>query len=331
MMLLMLLGCPDPADKADDTGVADTDTDVDPEDWTPSDPASNLCVTIAGPAEAGTSGIGAIATVLEGETACVGGDTGGSGWWDETVETNIPYAASHLEYTLDPGTYGVEISALGMYSGCGGVEITGTGTCEHELLIELGYEVPVDKPNVYLYPEAPTKVAVTIPAWKKITESEPRYPVDGWRVTAYPDGRLATKAGPRDYLFYELMFDAGRFQTEDGWCVPGATAQASIEDAMADMGFLPNEITDFADAWDPIFPAAAWMTVYPQVDDLSALRIDPAPDHLLRAWFLVAEGCDAVVAPQIAPVPRTGFHAAEWGIAFRAPLDRGEILVEGWR
>ena len=105
MMLLILLGCPDPADKADDTGVADTDTDtdtdVDPEDWTPSDPASNLCVTIAGPAEAGTSGIGAIATVLEGETACVGGDTGGHG------------------FGLHRGKKGAEIAATGCRCGRG--------------------------------------------------------------------------------------------------------------------------------------------------------------------------------------------------------------------
>ncbi len=318
MFLLLLLGCPPPAD---DTGAVDTA-------WTP-DPASNLCGTVVRPAEAPAEKTIWVVEVLDGETACVGGDSGGDGWWGDVVST-IDTERDHFEATVAPGTYGVEVSA-GMYGGCAGVEITGTGTCEHELLVELGYDVPVDKPNVYLYPEAPAEIAVTIPAWRKITESEPRYPIGGWRVTAFPDGRLATKAGPRDYLFYELLFDPARFQTEAGWCVDGALAQASIEDAMADLGFLPNEITDFADAWDPSFPKAEWMTVYPQVDDLSALHIDPAPDHLVRAWFLVAEGCDDVVPPQLPAVARVGYHAAEWGIAFRAPLDRGEIVVEGWR
>lgn len=311
MLILALFAC----DAGDDTGKFD--------------PSSNLCGTVSREAGAPEGGEVFVATVADGQTACVGGDTGGPGWIGEIVD-EPELVDDTFQATVEPGTYGVEVVA-GMYAGCGGVEVPDASTCAGELLVELGYSVPVDKPNVYLYPERPQDVRVAIPAWKKITESDPRYPVDGWKVRAFPDGRLATKAGPRDYLFYELAWDPTRFQTAEGWCVPGALAQATIEDAMADLGFLDNEIRDFSDAWDADFPEAEWMTVYPQVDDLSALVVEPPPDELLRAWFLVADGCEEVVPPQLAATPRVGYHAAEWGIAFRQPLFRDEILVEGWR
>jgi hypothetical protein len=307
-MLLALLACPGP------------------DGWT-ADPDSNLCGRVD---PTGTSGGQVwIAAVAEGETACVGGDTGGPGWWGDVV-AEPELVDDRFEATLDPGEYGVEVAADGM-AGCAGVEIVGEDTCAHTVVVEIREQMTADKPNVYLSPERPTEVAVALPAWRRITESDPRYPVNGWRVTAFPDGRLRTAAGSRDFLFYEMRVDPDRFQTDAGWCVPGALAQATIEDAMVDLGFLPNEVADFAEAWDESFPTAPTLTVYPQVDGLPGLVVDPPPDHLLRAWFLVAEGCDDVAPPVLAAVPRVGWHAAEWGVAFRAPLSAGEILVQGWR
>jgi hypothetical protein len=43
---------------------------------------------------------------------------------------------------------------------------------------------------------------------------------------------------------------------------------------------------------------------------------DSAPDDFLRAWFIVAGGCRPVQAPEMPTVVRSGFHAAEWGVAF---------------
>lgn len=295
------------------------------------DTGSNLCGTIDAPGSApAVTGV-AVMEVLDGKTACVGGDTGGSGgWWGEIV-AEPAVDGDHFQATVEPGSYGIEVYTDGDWGGCGAAEVTDTTTCSADVVIEVAEMIYVDKPNVYLYPETPTRIDVRIPAWRRITESEPRYPVDGWKVTAFPDGRLATPVGQRDYLFYELNADTSRFQTDAGWCVRGGAAQASIEEVMDDLGFLPNEIADFADAWDPEFPAAEWMTVYPQIDTLTGLRIDPAPDNLLRAWFVVANGCQAVEAPVIERVDRAGYHAAEWGIAFTDDLDRPTVIVEGWR
>lgn len=312
-------------DTASDTGT-DTGETGDTAAW---EPTGNLCGTVVRPADAPkTGGDVYVATVADGETACIDRDTG-STWWGTTV-AEPELVDDHFDTTLAPGVYGVEVVAPENYRGCEAVEITDTDVCAHEVLVTLGYEISVDKPNVYLYPTAPTNVRVSVPQWRRITESDPAYPAEGWRVRAFPDGRLVTTAGPRDFLFYELAWDPARFQTEAGWCVPGEIGQATIEDAMGDMGFLPNEIDDFAEGWDESFPAAEWLTVYPQFD-LPALVIEPAPDHLLRAWFYVTDGCSAAEAPELPILPRTGWHAAEWGVSFAAPLDGGAVLVEGWR
>lgn len=290
--------------------------------------SSNLCGTIDRPLGAPAATEVNVVAVLDGATACQGGDTGGGGWWGEVVASPTP-DGDHFEATVPAGSYGVEVSTDGDFSGCAAAEVTDDSTCSADITVTLAESVPVDKPNLYLYPTAPTDVSVRLPAWRRVTESEPRYPVDGWRVRAWPDGRLDTNVGQRDYLFYEMNYDADKFQTRTGWCVQGPLAQQSIADAMADLGFLPNEIGDFATAWDGEFPETDQMTIYPQFEGLAVLHIEPQPDSLLRAWFLVAPGCRKVEPAVFPVVERVGYHAAEWGVAFESSLPRSQVMVFG--
>ncbi len=289
--------------------------------------ASNLCGRVTGGSDMGTPTQVAVVEVLDGEVACQGGDTGGPGWWGDVVAEPEP-DGDFFEATVPEGSYGVEVNTDEGFSGCAAAEVTSSATCAAEVVVQVS-NFTFDKPNLYLYPPAPTALAVRLPAWRAITESDPRYPVDGWRVTAWPDGHLDTKVGDRDYLFYEMNWDLGRLQQEQGWCVPGPLAQLSIEASMDELGFLPAEIADFATAWDGDFPETAWMTVYPQFDDLAIVNIDPAPDSFLRAWYYVAPGCRAVEPVDLPVVPRTGFHAAEWGVGFEPPLRAPGVVVHG--
>lgn len=261
-------------------------------------------------------------TVAAGRDACDAPETGDTDgpWWDEIVADPVP-EGGRFEAEVEPGTYAVEVVAGGGgYGGCVGFDVPSTEHCAAEPVVVVREIIQVDKPNLYLYPPAPQDVSVRLPAWQRIVASDPDYPVGGWRVLAGPDGRIDTPAGPRDFLFYEMSWDEQRFQTTSGWCADGALAQRTIEDAMADLGFLPNEIADFADAWDPDFPDADAVTVYPQLADLADLRIDPPPDTTLRAWFYVVPGCRDARPPELRRGERWGFHAAEWGVAFGGDL-----------
>ncbi len=263
-------------------------------------------------------------TLVEGLNTCT--DTGGR--QGDVVATPTP-KHGQFEATVAPAEYAVEVFASGDYAFCGTVEVADESTCSGFIVATLSEHVSVDKPNLYLYPTEAADISVRLPAWRRITESDPRYPIDGWRVTAWPDGVLDTPVGERDFLFYEMNYDLAGLQQDSGWCVPGPLAQFSIEGAMAELGFLPNEIADFSTGWDGEFPETPWMTVYPQFEGLATVKIDPEPDSFLRAWFLVAPGCRAVEPADMPTILRSGFHAAEWGVAFEAPLQAPGVVVRG--
>jgi hypothetical protein len=225
--------------------------------------------------------------------------------------------------------YVLEDASGGDCYDCEGATASSEGCAEVNL--EVRFRVPADAPNIYLYPEEPSAVKVRLPRPERITASDPPYPDHGWEVLAFPDGQLATIDGPRDYLFYEVQVPASDFQRRQGWCVEGHLAQASIETAMEHMGFLDHEIADFSEFWDASFPIAPWITVYPQRDDeLTWLRIRPEPDHLLRAWFVIDAGCHPTEPALLEPMDRSGYHAAEWGLAALPPLKGADQFVQVW-
>ncbi|MFH1469731.1 MAG: hypothetical protein ABIO70_35420 [Pseudomonadota bacterium] len=304
---------------ADSDADADADTDADTDPNVHGRIVHNPC---SPPREV------AIWSVLSGEVACdPGWDTGGGEWKDtEVARPGVSYSST-FEATLAAGDYGV-IGYTGTCFGCAAFTVNEGEEVDVDLTMD--YLDMADAPYLYLYPKKPTAVNVRIFDPDRITAADPIYPDEGWDVLATPDGQLRTAEGPRDFLFYELLLESNQFQYAEGWCTDGAHAQASIEDAMQDLGFLPNEIADFTTFWDDQFPDAQRLTIYPQISTLYKLPIEPAPDHLLRAIFVVAKGCRRVPTPNLQPVPRTGYHAAEWGLMLLDGLDRPTPLLPTW-
>ena len=263
-------------------------------------------------------------TIVPGGDACNDcvNDSGGGGWteWrDQQVATLKVDDKGHFEKELPPGEYA-------LYAGdgsCRTCEVV-TVTADRCSVTTLGWEeiTYVDAPNVYLYPPQPMTVQVRLGQPQALSAVDPEYPAAGWQVLATPDGTLVTQQGLRDYLYYEQQVDLRRMQTSQGWCASGATAQATLEDALGDLGFVPNEIRDFADYWDHNFPRGRWFSIYPQFEGLPALDVAPLPDSLMRVWFYVAPGCRRPEAPEWPVFQRNGFTVAEWGVALDPRLRR---------
>jgi hypothetical protein len=262
-------------------------------------------------------------------TACSerGWDTG-SEWvdWRESEAAVLTVdSEGRFQGVLDAGEYGFTATSEDYCFGCQSEEVSGENCTMISLTIE--ENVSVDAPNIYLYPLEPTAVHVQVANPERITISDPVYPRGGWWAVAEPDGQLLTKEGWKDYLFYETLMPPKAFQRNEGWCVPGEQAQFSIEDSMADYGFLANEIIDFSDFWDSEFPQSKWMTVYPQVNDLLPVGISPSPDSFLRVWYLIEDGCKAVTPLEFEAPKRIGFHAAEWGVIISGGLKGPEVVM----
>ncbi|MBQ3140744.1 MAG: hypothetical protein IJC25_02140, partial [Clostridia bacterium] len=107
------------------------------------------------------------------------------------------------------------------------------------------------KPVIYLYPEQPTEVEVKLDFEGRLAFTYPAYN-DGWRVTAYPDGRLINRADGSEhyYLFWDGFSDKNWSFTE-GFCVAGSDTEAFLINALSQMGLTPREYNDFIVYWLP--------------------------------------------------------------------------------
>lgn len=251
-----------------------------------------------------------------------GNDGGWEDWRGELVDEATVSTSGTFSAQAGAGPR-VAFADWGCYA-C--AEFTATTDDCVDVELEALERMTADAPNVYLYPEVATDVTVRVGRPAAITAASPPYPRGGWTVRADPSGLLHTRDGEiHDYLFYEVETSPSDYQFEEGWCVPGPLAQATVEDAMLDLGFTAAELGDFRDYWDAAWPGADRVGVYPQLQ-LPRLDVQPEPDTLLRAWFVVTQGCAAVRLPELPALERLGFVATEWGVVVAPPLPR----VDGW-
>ena len=151
------------------------------------------------------------------------------------------------------------------------------------------------KPNV--------KILKSIPEYKK-----------GWDITAYPDGTITGTPG---YLFYEAIVQIKT--PENGWCVSSSEIIPFFKSTLKNYGFKNNEIADFLDYWQNHLPRSKFYAIHPVIngdlDLICPLNIKPAPDHILRAWFIFRplSAKISLNEPHIPPFKRDGFVVTEWG------------------
>lgn len=184
----------------------------------------------------------------------------------------------------------------------------------------IDFEVAVDKPVIYLYPEETTDVHVEL----ELTESElsttyPKYQ-NGWDVTASPDGSLLNKADGTHhrYLFWDSVNCRTRFDFSRGFCVAGSDTEQFLKEKLTFMGLTENEMNEFIVYWLPRMEHNAYNLITFQGDaytNSAKLNITPAPDSICRVFMAYVPLEDAVeIEPQqLHSFARTGFAVVEWG------------------
>ena len=173
------------------------------------------------------------------------------------------------------------------------------------------------KPVIYLYPEAETDVSVKLILDGKLTCTYPAYNT-GWQVTAAPNGTLTDAKGQTyNYLYWEGETKA-QWDMTNGFCVKGEDTAAFLEEALEKLGLNRKEANEFIVYWLPLMEQNPYNIISFQTDiyiDAATLKIDPAPDTLIRVFMAWKAADSFVELPEqelIAP-ERAGFTVVEWG------------------
>lgn len=178
-------------------------------------------------------------------------------------------------------------------------------------------EIVAEKPVIYLYPTEPTKVDVKLDFDGTLTVTIPDY-IDGWKVTAYPDGTLVDADGTvYPYLFWEGIPNKS-VQITEGFCVEGQDTEAFLREVLPYLGLIESEYEEFIAYWLPRMEENAYNLIQLQTEaytDTAVLDITPNPDCVLRVFmsFAAVEEYTEIPAQTLKSFKRHGFAAIEWG------------------
>ena len=177
-------------------------------------------------------------------------------------------------------------------------------------------------PVIYLYPETDMEVNVRLDLNGELTTSYPVYDhVNGWSVTAYPDGTLTDKSG-REYPF--LFWEGEISITPDlsyGFCVAGEDTAEFLEQSLKQLGLTDAEADTFIMYWLPQMEGNKYNVISFQTsayENAVSHYIAPEPDTVIivnMLWY--PSNTPVSIEPQdltgINPSERKGFTVVEWG------------------
>ena len=179
-------------------------------------------------------------------------------------------------------------------------------------------ELPDYKPVIYLYPENPTEVSVSLTLNGRLTCTYPDYE-DGWKgFTAHPDGTLTFPNGKEYYCLYWEGMQATEWDFSQGFCVKGEDTAAFLEWALAEQGLTPREANEFIIYWLPLMQENPYNVISFQTEaytSAAVLEVAPTPDTTIRVMMAYYPSEETVeIAPQRFETPvREGFTVVEWG------------------
>ena len=188
--------------------------------------------------------------------------------------------------------------------------------------LDTGGTYCVGKPVIYLYPEKPTSVDVTLTIPGEIYISIPSYPQSGWKnVLAEPDGTLTYQGKTYHELYYESKVNTN-LKPAGGIIIPMSELSGKLSELTGKLGLKSSEQKEFLAYWLPKLeelqkPYILFSVLTSvQKESVDHVEISPKPDTFINflAYF---KGLDFPVETQPlvipAPTKRTGFTAVEWG------------------
>lgn len=141
------------------------------------------------------------------------------------------------------------------------------------------------EPLIYVYSDKPVDVRVRVDPSIALIVSVPDHGDEGWKVRTRGDGRLAI-----DGKIFRSLFWEGRGpylpQTDGGFVVAREDVASFLGETVRTLGLLGAEADDFVGYWAPRMTGAPYYRIQfldrALLDRVAPLRIEPAPDVLIR-------------------------------------------------
>ena len=180
----------------------------------------------------------------------------------------------------------------------------------------------IDKPVIYLYPTKTENIQVKLKYNGKLTSTYPNYDksINGWEVTANPDGSLIdNKDGlTYSYIFWEGLSNTDYSRFNDGFIVKGPDTKTFLQSTLSKMGLTAKEYNEMIVYWLPKMENNKYNLIHfagKEYTDSAQLKVTPAPDSILRVFmvFKPLNNYQEIKPQQINTFERKGFTVIEWG------------------
>ena len=199
------------------------------------------------------------------------------------------------------------------------IEIKEYSNCVAEIRL---YEIPMrlEKPIIYLYPNVKQALTVKLNYKGTLTHTYPKYPVNGWQVTAEPDGTLRDEKGQEYYALFWEGLPNDQIIPQDGFVIRGEETAAFLEEKLAYLGLNRREANEFIMYWLPQMEDNPYNFIQfsgKQYLEQAELYITPKPETAIRVMMLTQPLDIKISFPlqDLSPLKMTrkGFTVVEWG------------------
>jgi len=183
-----------------------------------------------------------------------------------------------------------------------------------------GWWSPECKPAIYLYPQKETKVSVKVKPKGYLTYTDPKYPIEGWQVTAFPNGNIKSNNRDYDYLYYESKIRTSEInKPANGFVVTFSQLPNLYSEILPKLGLSEKETIDFKEYWEKTLPYSPYYFVgimnEENIEKIEPLTVDPKPHTIIRVrlYFEALNKEIKVDKPELKMPKREGFILSEWG------------------
>ena len=192
-------------------------------------------------------------------------------------------------------------------------------TCFAEIKLAR-YTIMVEKPVIYLYPLQKQKTNVKLHYAGALTHTYPKYPEDGWKVTAEPNGTLWDENNQEYYALFWEGNPLNQIIPQDGFIVPGKETASFLEEKLAYLGLNRREANEFIMYWLPRMESNSYNFIHfsgKPYEKQAALEITPKPETIIRVMMLTQAIESKIDYPlqDLSKLKKTrkGFTVVEWG------------------